>query len=324
MIEQRVVNGSKTELYISGGGNSFMTQAFPTNFHVFLTTKILSAAEEMANWIEVSAAERAKIEAEDAKWERPPQAFIDLWNEACKRNLGTVSDGCYNEATGYFELNGLKDITYEQALRIYIYSFNGIATSDWNGGDGFCQNYFSGGDCRTLFPIFIERLPRAFLYASNIKLEVVVLLDYYSAGIAREKLNPPNANYNPIDVACSQAAGILRTTKIVYGILNMKNDKAYLQHFYSTQANANFQEIWLYNIVKPIETFRANTALKFECWKYMIDNAINTDAIYITVHADVYSKLQGNGNYSDGNGTKEDWVQLNETAISKQISFATT
>lgn len=41
------------------------------------------------------------------------QTFIDLWNVAC----GIY--GQYNASTGYFELNGLLDITYEQALAIY-------------------------------------------------------------------------------------------------------------------------------------------------------------------------------------------------------------
>ena len=39
--------------------------------------------------------------------------LIDYWNTF------SILDGKYNASTGYFELNGLKDITYEQALRIY-------------------------------------------------------------------------------------------------------------------------------------------------------------------------------------------------------------
>lgn len=53
------------------------------------------------------------MEEKDAQWKEPPTAFIDLWNAAC----GIW--GRYNPSTGFFELNGLKDITYEQALSIY-------------------------------------------------------------------------------------------------------------------------------------------------------------------------------------------------------------
>ncbi|WP_303023043.1 hypothetical protein [Duncaniella muris] len=41
------------------------------------------------------------------------ELFIDMWNEACR------AYGYYDEATGYFELNGLTDITYEEAQKIY-------------------------------------------------------------------------------------------------------------------------------------------------------------------------------------------------------------
>lgn len=54
-----------------------------------------------------------RIKAADALWVRPPRSFIDLWNAACGKW------GRYNKATGYFELNGLTDITYEEALMIY-------------------------------------------------------------------------------------------------------------------------------------------------------------------------------------------------------------
>lgn len=42
--------------------------------------------------------------------------FVDLWNQACGKW------GRYNEQTGFFELNGITDITYEEALKIYNYS----------------------------------------------------------------------------------------------------------------------------------------------------------------------------------------------------------
>lgn len=40
--------------------------------------------------------------------------FIDMWNSACG------SYGQYNADTGFFELNGLIDITYDEAIPIYL------------------------------------------------------------------------------------------------------------------------------------------------------------------------------------------------------------
>ncbi len=52
------------------------------------------------------------------------ELFIDLWNEACIATNTTrapyaVAVGGYNAETDYFELNGLTDITYAQAQKIY-------------------------------------------------------------------------------------------------------------------------------------------------------------------------------------------------------------
>ena len=47
----------------------------------------------------------------------------------------------------------------------------------------------------------------------------------------------------------------------------------------------------------------------------MITNAANTSPIIVTVHADVYAKIQDEG--------QVDWHALIETAAAKQITFAT-
>lgn len=43
------------------------------------------------------------------------EVFIDAWNEVCRNGIY----GRFNETTGFFELNGLTDISYQEALRIY-------------------------------------------------------------------------------------------------------------------------------------------------------------------------------------------------------------
>lgn len=100
------------------GGGNYITRSAPTNFHQFWTQKILTASESIEDFKEVTEAEKTALVASDALWVRAPQSFIDMWNEACIDNFHNLQDGRYNEATGYFELNGLTDITYEQALLI--------------------------------------------------------------------------------------------------------------------------------------------------------------------------------------------------------------
>lgn len=120
MIYTRNITPSLTEIYTDGGG--YITEAYPTHFHTFATARPLAAGETVADFREVTAAEREAIEMADAAFVRPPQLFIDMWNDRCKYvdnsegNIRTV--GRYNETTGYFELNGLTDITYADAITI--------------------------------------------------------------------------------------------------------------------------------------------------------------------------------------------------------------
>ncbi|MGM9861401.1 MAG: hypothetical protein ACI30W_02275 [Muribaculaceae bacterium] len=99
-----------------------MTQARPTHFHSFWRRKILAPTESIDDFKEVTEKEKAAVEAADAAWERPPQSFIDLFNN--REALGGVMpcEG-YNEDTGYFELNHIKDIDYAEAVAIVNASY---------------------------------------------------------------------------------------------------------------------------------------------------------------------------------------------------------
>ena len=64
----------------------------------------------------------------DGEWKRVNDLFVDsklqlfttLWDIACSyRGYDQAKVGQYNKNTGFFELNGIKDITLDQALRIY-------------------------------------------------------------------------------------------------------------------------------------------------------------------------------------------------------------
>lgn len=84
------------------------------------------------------------------------------------------------------------------------------------------------------------------------------------------------------------------------------------------------EEIRLKGIcLSMITPFKDASNISFDSLQYMVANAVNTASITINVHADVYAKLQGEGDYSDGNGTREEWQQLLSDATEKQITFAT-
>lgn len=95
-------------------GGNFITQAFPTNFHQFWTKKILTASEKISDFKEVTAAEKTTIENKDKEWEEPSEELI----AQCK---SADTDILYNVQTGYFEYNGLTDITTKQ-MRDILFS----------------------------------------------------------------------------------------------------------------------------------------------------------------------------------------------------------
>lgn len=70
-----------------------------------------------------------------------------------------------------------------------------------------------------------------------------------------------------------------------------------------------------------IKLLRYNVNLKdsplltLESFQYLVENATNTSAITVTVHADVYAKLT--------DPQQADWYAVNTAAQGKQISFAT-
>lgn len=118
-------------------GGKWLTENKATCFPTFARRRFLRPGETINDFKEVSDSEKTALEKLRDGWRRPPQSFINIWNEAC----GPY--GRYNEETGYFELNGLTDITYEEAVEI----FNGPTISSTS-----CSHLFKGAKIRTNLP----------------------------------------------------------------------------------------------------------------------------------------------------------------------------
>lgn len=67
--------------------------------------------------------------------------------------------------------------------------------------------------------------------------------------------------------------------------------------------------------VKYDISFSDSPLISLESLQFMITNAANTSPIIVTVHADVYAKIQDE--------TNAEWHALIEMAVAKQITFAT-
>lgn len=254
MIGQNTTD-SYTEIYV-GGGN-FITQSAPTNFHTFFTRKVLTHSDNISNYREVTATERAAIEQSDAAWVRPPQAFIDAWNNKAGKH------GRYNECTGFFELNGIIDITYEEAMTIYA------NTSNFGKTRAEVQINLTGG-CRTNFMITAHTLGASFNCSDASKLEVLAMESTHEGG-----------GY-AISTFSIGAAPILREVRGAFVL------KSFASNNFSNLPK--LEDIRIKRLSQSI-SFASSSKLTLESMAYMVDNAANTTSITITLHPKAYARV---------------------------------
>ena len=209
------------------------------------------------------------------------------------RALYVAAGAVYNQNTGFYELNGLTDITEEQMKTIYVQTNHMDYIENMSG-------VFSGYSFRTNLGFRYSRhtndrdfnLKNAF--RENKQLEVLVL-------------GPDNEN-RP-----------MRCSSLQNFILNCVKVKKVIGYLICSTRIDILEVPLLEEIrIKHLQaSFNANTSpnLSLESLQYLITNAANTSAITVTVHADVYAKIQDE--------TNAEWHALIETAAAKQITFAT-
>lgn len=212
------------------------------------------------------------------------------------RALYVAAGATYNKSTGFYELNGLTDITEEQMRDIYMdccsnvrvaslqerYSYSRMRTNIrfsnnygvWIGGFSV-QNMCYG--C-TLLEVFAISSDANFLYINN---------------CSRMFLN------------CSKL-------KTIRG--GIKFDRTITNYTLMFSGCALLETVKCNGIVASI-SFSDSPLLSLESLQYLITNAANISAITVTVHADVYAKIQDE--------TQTEWHALIASAQEKNITFAT-
>ena len=213
--------------------------------------------------------------------------FRDMWNTACR------TYGKYNEETGFYELNGLADITYEQALVIYEYA-NEAAKSAFAGvGKRGRTNIPSQEGSASPYLEFEMNMS----YSDNSSLEIVKFTHTFG--------------------------------KVFMSLRNCKNLREVQGQFNYIKAYNNSDNRYypFYNLpaLEEVRYYGINNTCRFACqspklslasMQYAVEHASNAAAITITVHPEVYAKLTDPAN--------ADWHAVNTAAQAKQIAFATT
>ncbi len=197
-----------------------------------------------------------------------------------------------------YGLNGLDDITYEEAIDILRYT------------SMYSQTTISvpinlTGSFRTNFPIKANTLGCSLSTAGASAVEVLAISSVHTSGIIN---------------LSSWALSQMPYLREVRGEIIVKI------------SNNNFtglpmlEEIRIKKLSTSIQ-FTSSPKLSFDSFQYLIDNAANTSAITITVHADVYAKLTGDTTNAAAAALSEEeleqWMALIPLAADKNLIFAT-
>ena len=236
----------------------------------------------------MSKEDKAKLDGLSPK----EQLFIDMWNSAC----GTY--GKYNTETGFYELNGLTDITYEQALVIYV-NTSGAKGSGLGG-------VFRGLKIRTHLPF--QKWPGS------------------SVGGVSASYIFTESNVEIVDMHGAQLSTGVSAFEGCSNLKSLENTSCY----YSTSGNyVNFFKgcVALENVSMNIHSdfsFVDSPLLTYKCMQNIISWSKNKEAITIILHPTTYAYLQGTTAPTEQvGGTTEQWQALVTAATNKKISFAT-
>lgn len=210
------------------------------------------------------------------------------------RALYVAAGAVYNEQTGFYELNGLTDITEEQMKVIYVQTNHMDYIENMN-------DVFSGLNFRT--NLGFKHVRRANNRTFNLK-------NAFRENTNLEVLRLGNSTNDNWVMKCSDMQDFVTYCS------NLKEIIGYIEcpvavNFLRTPL---LEEIRFKNIARSFG-IKDSPLISLESLQYLITNAANTSPITVTVHADVYAKIQDE--------TNVEWHALLAAAEAKQITFAT-
>lgn len=225
------------------------------------------------------------------------------------RDLYEAAGAVFNDETGFWELNGLTDITQKQMDEIYRASSTFYMKED-------CQNFASGLSIRTNLcgkeNVTDDQCSFSAAGRNNPNLEVF-RINYKSPSSSLQYLSRIESLAN----AFSNCAKL----KTILGVLKLTPSCNLINIFDSTPL---LRDVFFAEIATDLD-ISGTPKLSYDSLKYLVDNAANTDNITVTVHPTTYGFLTGSSApTSEVGGTAEEWTALMSQALEKNISFATT
>ena len=217
----------------------------------------------------------------------------------------------YNAETGFYELNGLTDITEAQMFTIFrethAYKFAGNL-----------DNYFFRSPARTNLSrnTNVDSVNKSYPlsmveFARDSRFEVLVI----------NRNNEGDAYAGSIGSMNTAFYGCKALRKII-GVLWVRNLVFSEENTIQFHGCSNLEEVRIKGFIGKSLHLSDCPLLSYETLDYLVANAANTEAATVTVHGEVYAKLSGTAS-EYGDHTQEEWTALMTAAAEKQISFAT-
>lgn len=214
------------------------------------------------------------------------------------RALYVAAGAVYNKKTGFYELNGLTDITEEQMREIYNQTNHVTRQTDLSGV------FANTNNIRTNYPFKIDGGYKQVLchatFTGCTNIEVVAFTKHTNKVFYSSRVDYLFQN-------CRKLKEVIGIIRMDYASSSEKYKKMFYQCFALVFVSLRG--------VKYDISFSDSPLISLESLQFMITNAANTSPITVTVHADVYAKIQDE--------TNAEWHALIETAAAKQITFAT-
>lgn len=204
-----------------------------------------------------------------------PQANLDLFVSA-----GAV----FNEESGYFELNGLTDISYEEMVRIYSDTKSFVRQAEIKGA-------FALSKARTNFPIY-DAQHNAYgngLSFNPSFLELAINSDMECFAFFSNDIKESDYIKQRINVAAfTMFLNLCQKIKKVIGYINAINVNNAYEAFTSCYS---LEDIYILNLKIGVD-FKRSSRLSNVSILYMIKNAAATSPIVITLHPDAKARAE--------------------------------
>lgn len=227
--------------------------------------------------------------------------FDELWNSLC----GSL--GGYNKETGFYELNGITDLTRQEAVDIVA------DTMKWHFET--CRNNTFKGRTNLPFDIWYNGNLNGYLFYTSPNLEIARL---------------QNTLINPERNVTIESIAFFNCHKLKQVLGNIRCKTANGSYFTGCSAleYVDFSSQYS-NEVRKSFSMKDSPLLNLETFQRLTRgsyDASSLNPITITVHADVYAKLTGDTTNEAAAALTEDelaqWTALYETALTKNITFA--